>query len=88
MFPVHALPHGVWIMALVQLREVLQKPLQLGTLTTGGSTWSNNAVVVNFPAALNNSLKEFGSGSLQPVQITGGGNRASTAIDDVTFSWN
>lgn len=56
-------------------------------LTTGGSTFSNTTVTVNFGSALNDLA--------QPVWIrvwaspvsTGSGNRPSTAIDDWSLSW-
>jgi hypothetical protein len=59
-----------------------------GTLTTGGNTWSNNSIVVNFPAALNNQSERVWVRIIAIGGTTGGGNRASTAIDDVKFSWN
>jgi hypothetical protein len=59
-----------------------------GTVTTGGNTWSNSPIVVNFPAALNNQSQRVWIRIIATSQTTGGGSRASTAIDDVTFSWN
>nr|MBA2746397.1 nuclease [Flavisolibacter sp.] len=59
-----------------------------GSLTTGGSTWSNQVVSVNLPAALNNQNQKVWVRIVALTPTTGGGSRASTAIDDVKFSWN
>ena len=59
-----------------------------GMVTTGGNTWSNNPVVVNFPAALDNQSQRIWIRIIALSQTSGGGSRASTAIDDVKFSWN
>jgi hypothetical protein len=59
-----------------------------GNVTTGGSSWSNQAVSVNFPAVLNNQSQKIWIRIVALTPTTGTGNRASSAIDDVKFSWN
>lgn len=59
-----------------------------GTLTTGGTTWSNNTITVSLPAAVSNQNQKVWIRIIALTQTTGGGSRASTAIDDVTFTWN
>jgi hypothetical protein len=59
-----------------------------GTLTTGGSTFSNNAVGVTFPAAVNNQSQKVWIRIITKSATTGSSNRASTGIDDVKFTWN
>ena len=59
-----------------------------GTLTTGGSTFSNNAVSVTFPAAVNNQSQKVWARIIANSATTGSSNRASTGVDDVKFTWN
>jgi hypothetical protein len=59
-----------------------------GVLTTGGSTFSNNAVSVTLPAAVNNQSQKVWIRIIAKTASTGSSNRATTAIDDVKFTWN
>ena len=59
-----------------------------GTMTTGGNTFSNTAITVNFPAAVSNQSQKVWIRLFAKTPTTGGGSRATTAIDDVKFSWN
>jgi len=59
-----------------------------GTLTTGNSSFSNNAISVSFPASLNNQSGKIWIRIITKTATTGSGSRTSTAIDDVKFSWN
>lgn len=59
-----------------------------GTLTTGGSTFSNNAISVTLPAAVNNQSQKVWIRVITTTQTTGNGSRPTTAIDDVKFTWN
>lgn len=59
-----------------------------GTMTTGGTTFSNNNISVSLPAALNNQSQKVWIRIIAKSGTTGGGTRATTAIDDVQFSWN
>jgi hypothetical protein len=59
-----------------------------GTLTTGNSTFSNNAISVTLPSAVNNQSQKVWIRVFAKTATTGGGNRATTAIDDVKFTWN
>jgi hypothetical protein len=58
------------------------------TLTTASGTFSNTVVTVNFGTALNNITQPIWIRIVALSSTTGGGNRASTAIDDVKFTWN
>ena len=58
------------------------------TLTTQYGVFSNTTVTVNFGAALNNVNQPVWIRIVALTPTTGGGNRPSTAIDDVKFSWN
>ncbi len=60
----------------------------MGTLTTGGSTFSNTPISVSFPSALNNISQKVWIRIIAKTPTTGGGSRATTAIDDVKFTWN
>ncbi|ANI88241.1 hypothetical protein A9P82_02330 [Arachidicoccus ginsenosidimutans] len=58
-----------------------------GTLTTGGSTFSNNTITADFGNALDN---QSGVVTIRIVTLnksTGSGNRPSTAIDNFSLSW-
>jgi hypothetical protein len=59
-----------------------------GTMTTGNKIFSSNTITVDFPAALNNQSQKIWVRILSLSATTGSGNRASSAIDDVNFTWN
>jgi len=62
-------------------------PNTTGTLTTGGNTFSNNPIHVNFGNALDN---QSGVITIRIVAVTpssGSGSRPSTGIDDFTLTW-
>jgi len=59
-----------------------------GNLTTGNSAFSNNAISVTLPAALSNQSQRVWVRIITLTASTGGGSRASSAIDDVKFTWN
>ena len=59
-----------------------------GTLTTGGSSFSNNAVSVTLPSNVNNQSQKVWIRIITKTATTGSSNRASTGIDDVKFTWN
>ena len=59
-----------------------------GTMTTGNKVFSNNAVSVTFPAAVNNQGQKVWIRVVTLTPTTGSNNRPSTAIDDVRFTWN
>src|SRR5205814_1045760 len=56
------------------------------TITTAG-TFSNTVVTVNFGTALNNISQPIWVRVVALSSTSGSGNRASTAIDDVKFTW-
>lgn len=58
-----------------------------GTVTTGGNTYSNNLVSVNFSTGLNNISGPVWIRIWAATPTTGTGNRASSSIDDVTLNW-
>jgi Fe-S cluster assembly iron-binding protein IscA len=58
-----------------------------GTLTTGNTVFSNNAVNVDFGNVLDNQPGKIWIRIVTLTAASGSGNRASTAIDDVNFSW-
>lgn len=58
-----------------------------GTLTTGNSQFTNNQVTVDFGSALNNKSEKIFIRIWTPAKTTGTGNRPSSAIDDVKFSF-
>lgn len=58
-----------------------------GTLTTGGLTFSNNTINVNFGSALDNQTSQVWIRIVSLTSSTGSGNRASTAIDDFNLTW-
>jgi len=58
------------------------------TLTTAYGTFANTTVTVNFGTALNNISQPIWIRIVTLTPTTGGGNRASTGIDDVKFTWN
>src|SRR6266487_1156239 len=62
-------------------------PAITGILTTGGFTFTNNPIHVDFGSALDN---QSGIITIRIATLTassGSGNRASTGIDDFTLSW-
>ena len=58
-----------------------------GTLTTGGNTFSNNTVSVNFGSALDNKSTPVWIRVVALAASTGSGNRPSNAIDDFNLTW-
>jgi hypothetical protein len=58
------------------------------TITTVNGTFSNNTVTVNFGSLLNNISQPVWIRIVTLAATTGGGNRPSTGIDDVKFTWN
>ena len=59
-----------------------------GTMTTGNKVFSNNAISVTFPAAVNNQSQKVWIRIVTLTATSGSNNRPSTAIDDVKFTWN
>ena len=62
-------------------------PVTTGILTTGGNSFTNNPVHVDFGNALND---QSGIVTIRIVAVTpssGSGNRPSTGIDDFTLTW-
>jgi hypothetical protein len=59
-----------------------------GTLTTGNNVFSSTTVNVDFGSALDNTTGKIYIRITAPAAASGSGNRASTAIDDVKFTWN
>jgi hypothetical protein len=59
-----------------------------GTMTTGNKMFSNNTISVTLPAAVSNQSQKVWIRIVTLSMTTGSGNRASTAIDDVKFTWN
>jgi hypothetical protein len=60
----------------------------VGIMTTGNSTFSSNLVTVNFGAALNNTAGKVWVRIAALAVSTGSGNRPTSAIDNVKFTWN
>ena len=58
-----------------------------GTWTTGGHSFSNNSVTVDFGNALDNSSAPVTIRVVTLVYSSGSGNRPSTAIDDYSLTW-
>lgn len=58
-----------------------------GTLTTGGSTFTNNTVSVNFNSALDNQNQNVWIRIVTLNASTGSGNRPTSAIDDFSLNW-
>ncbi|MER3497181.1 MAG: hypothetical protein C4308_00365 [Chitinophagaceae bacterium] len=58
------------------------------TLTTNSGTFSNTVVTVNFGSTLNNINQPIWIRIVTLSPTTGSGNRPSTGIDDVRFTWN
>lgn len=58
-----------------------------GTLTTGNSTFASNTVTASFGTALNNISSKIYIRVVALSNTTGSGSRPTTAIDNVSFSW-
>ncbi len=58
------------------------------TLTITNGLFSNTTVTVNFGSALNNISQPIWIRIVALTGTSGSGNRPSTAVDDVKFSWN
>lgn len=58
-----------------------------GTLTTGGYTFAENTISVNFGTALNNQAGPVYIRIAALGKTTGSGSRASTGIDDFNLTW-
>lgn len=58
-----------------------------GTLTTGGNTFSQSTINVNFGTALNNQTGPVWLRIVALNKTTGSGNRATTGIDDFNLTW-
>lgn len=63
-------------------------PTSPATLTTTFGVFSNTTVTVNFGSLLNNVSEPVWIRIVALSPSTGSGNRASTGVDDVKFSWN
>ncbi|GGG92532.1 lamin tail domain-containing protein [Pedobacter zeae] len=59
-----------------------------GTTTTGGSTFSNNSISVDFGTALDNNAGPVWIRLVALSATTGSGNRATTAIDNFNLTFN
>ena len=59
-----------------------------GTLTTGGSAFTSNAVAVDFGTSLDNRPDDVWIRIVAITPSTGSGNRASSAIDDLSLSYS
>lgn len=59
-----------------------------GTLTTGGSTFSNNTININFGNTLDDQNQPVWIRIVTLSSSTGSGNRPSSAIDDFQLSYN
>ena len=60
----------------------------VGTMTTGGNTFSNNTVNVDFGSALDNQAGPVWIRIVAHDPSTGSGNRPSSAIDDFSLTYN
>lgn len=58
------------------------------TISTTCGTFSDQVVTVNFGSLLNNISQPVWIRIVTLTSTSGGGNRPSSAIDDVKFSWN
>ncbi len=58
------------------------------SLTITNGIFSNTTVTVNFGSSLNNISQPIWIRIVTLSSTTGSGNRPSTAVDDVKFSWN
>ncbi|MBN8686034.1 MAG: hypothetical protein J0M10_03410 [Chitinophagales bacterium] len=71
----------------VNFTTVTTTPATLST-TFGPGNFANTPVTVNFGTALNNISQKVWIRIVALSSTSGGGNRPSTGIDDVKFSWN
>jgi|GEM_PF-824159 len=62
-------------------------PTTNGILTTGGTTFSNNAIHVDFGNALDNNSSAITIRIVALNGSSGSGNRASTGVDDFMLTW-
>ncbi|OQP57469.1 hypothetical protein A4R26_24160 [Niastella populi] len=62
-------------------------PATTGTLTTGGSSFTNNIIHVNFGSALDNQSDVITIRVVALNASTGSGTRPTTGIDDLVLSW-
>lgn len=58
-----------------------------GTLTTGGGTFASNTVTVDFGSSLDNQVDNVWIRIVTIAASTGSGNRASSAIDDLSLTY-
>src|SRR5205085_2773069 len=66
---------------------VFSIPTTVGTMTTGGSSFTNDSIHVDFGSALDNIS---GVVTIRIVAVTvsaGSNNRPTTGIDDLVLSW-
>ena len=59
-----------------------------GSMVTGNKTFTDTAISVSLPAAVNNLSQKVWIRVIALTPTTGSGTRASSAIDDVKFTWN
>ena len=59
-----------------------------GIMTTGGSTFSNNTISVNFGSALDNMASDVWIRISTQSATTGSGSRTTTGIDDFNLTWS
>src|SRR5690606_15477876 len=60
----------------------------VGTMTTGNNIFGNNTITVDFGTALDNISGPVFIRIVTLDPTTGGGNRATTAIDNVNLTWS
>ncbi len=63
-------------------------PTVTGTVTTGGKAIGSNMINVDFGNALDNMNQEMWIRIVALTVTTGGGNRATTQIDDFNLTWD
>jgi hypothetical protein len=59
-----------------------------GTMTTGGSAFTNNSVSVTFGSALDNKATDVWIRISTQSASTGSGSRATSGIDDFSLTWS
>ena len=59
-----------------------------GTMTTGGSAFTNNSISVNFGSALDNKTSDVWIRISTQTATTGSGSRATSGIDDFNLTWS
>jgi hypothetical protein len=67
---------------------VTTNPTTLTTINGGVGSFKNTTVTVNFGSLLNNVNQPVWIRIVALTPATGSGNRPTTAIDDVKFTWN